>query len=364
MSIEMAIWRMTAAGPVSLTFSSLGKEEQLEDMVVADPSLTGLDVLVLGRQVLTDYGGIIDVLAIDSDAQLHVIELKRNKTPREVIAQTLDYASWVQTLTLDGASAIYSSQHDGELADAFAERFHAPIPDVFNPDQRMTVVASELDAASDRIVSFLAERYAVPINAVFFRYFIDGDVEYLARTWLISRSDSEGRSSRKSPGGKVRPWNGRDFYAVLGNTAQGTHRWDAARQFGFVGAGGGSWYWKPLRNLEVGNRVFAYVGGAGYVGVGEVTGPMTRLAEFHVSRDGTDVLVVEQPELAQVLKDRAESDDEEVTEFAVPVRWIAARPVSEAFMTDGLFSSQVTVCKLRDERTIDEVTAALGIPAD
>ena len=52
-------------------------------------------------------------------------------------------------------------------------------------------------------------------------------------------------------------------------------RWYIARKYGFLSAGGGSRYWKPLRHLTPGNRVFAYVGGAGYVGIGRVTGEMT-----------------------------------------------------------------------------------------
>ena len=60
---------------------------------------------------------------------------------------------------------------------------------------------------------------------------------------------------------------------VLGGAGQ-TDRWAIASKYGLLNAGGGSWYWKPLRNLTPGKRVFAYVGGAGYVGIGRVTGEM------------------------------------------------------------------------------------------
>lgn len=83
MTVEMAIWRMTSEGPQPLKFSALDLESRLEDMIVADPSLTGMELLVVGRQVPTDYGGFIDVLAVDSDARLHVLELKRDRTPRD-----------------------------------------------------------------------------------------------------------------------------------------------------------------------------------------------------------------------------------------------------------------------------------------
>ena len=44
----------------------------------------------------------IDLLAIDADGNLHVLELKRDKTPRDVVAQVLDYGSWVTTLIARG----------------------------------------------------------------------------------------------------------------------------------------------------------------------------------------------------------------------------------------------------------------------
>jgi hypothetical protein len=206
---------------------------------------------------------------------------------------------------------------------------------VFNADQQLTIVASQLDPASDRIVTYLADRYGVPLNAVFFRYFVDGPSEYLARTWLISPEEAEVRRPRGTGGAHIRPWNGRDFYVVLGNVEQGADRWDAAAKYAFVGAGGGSWYWKPLRNLAAGKRVFAYVGGAGYVGVGEVVGSMVPLRDLEVDLNGEAVKVVEQPDLPQALRERALSDDDEVTEFAVPVHWRVTRPIADAVSERG-----------------------------
>lgn len=362
MAVQMAIWRMTDGGPVPLKFGSLDLEERLENMVAADPTLTGMELLVVGRQVATSFGGWIDVLAVDVDGRLHVLELKRDRTPRDVVAQVLDYGSWVQTLTLDEVEAIFAEQMGTSFDEAFAERFGSPVPDLFNSDQQLTVIASELDPASDRIVEYLVERFSVPINAVFFRHFVDGDSEYLARTWLISPEDAQGRaSSAKRAASKVRPWNGRDYYVVLGRTDDPESRWDVARKYGFVGAGGGGWYWKPLRNLQKGNRVFAYVGGAGYVAVGEVVGEVVRLADLVIDQDGDEVKVVDQVDVSQAMRDRALSADEDDTEYAVPVRWLGTRSVGQAVMEPGLFASQVTACKLRDERTIEVLSKAFQL---
>ncbi len=363
MAVEMAIWRMTSTGPVLLEFAPLPTERRLEDMIVADPSLLGTDLLIVGRQVTTEQGGYVDVVAVNSDGHLHLLELKRDRTPREVVAQALDYGSWVQGLSLDQVRAIYGMQHEGDFEEAFAEHFGTPVPDVFNADQQLTVVAAALDPASDRIITYLAERYGVPINAVFFRYFADGESDFLARTWLIEPTQIDVRKAAATSG-KVRPWNGRDFYCVLGRVDSGSERWDVGRRYGFVGAGGGAWYWKPLRNLKVGCRVFAYIGGAGYVGIGEVTGPMVSLRDLTVEVGAISVRVVEEPDMPRWLVDRALVEDDKVTEYAVPVHWLAERDLATAVSERGLFASQLSACKLRDERTIEVVTAALGLKDD
>ena len=131
-----------------------------------------------------------------------------------LFAQILDYGSWAQDLTLSDVTELYAEHQGGALDEAFVERFGMAAPDTFNADQRLTIVASELDAASDRIVTFLASRYDVPINAVFFRHFVDGNSEYLARTWLRPPEEVDGSRTGKSR--KIRPWNGRDYYVVLG----------------------------------------------------------------------------------------------------------------------------------------------------
>src|SRR4051794_3399347 len=114
MSIEMAIWRMTDAGPVLLDRSQLDFEQRLEDMLVEDPAMLGTELLVIGRQVTTSYGGYVDLLALDAEAHVHVLELKRDRTPRDVVAQALDYGSWAQGLSLEDLEQLYLEHHDGE----------------------------------------------------------------------------------------------------------------------------------------------------------------------------------------------------------------------------------------------------------
>lgn len=361
MAVEMAIWRMADTGPQPLASSPLDSERRLEDMLAQDPSMCGTELLILGRQVHTDHGGYIDLLAIDTDGRVHVLELKRDRTPRDVVAQALDYGSWAAGLGIEEIERIYRDHNGGDrqLDTAFAEQFGTSLPDFVNEEQQFTIVASELDPTSDRIVEFLAESYGVPINALFFRHFSDDSREYLARSWLLDPQQTETRASRFL-GSKRRQWNGGDHYAVLGSKND-NQRWVVAHKYGFVNAGGGKWYWETLKHLKESHRVFAHVADAGYVGIGIVRDEMIRARDAKVQIGGELQPLIEQMEPNSPFVNGALLDDDDLTEWVVPVEWIGGlRPIEDAFWKKGLFANR-RVCKLRDEHTIATVEAEFGI---
>ena len=71
--------------------------------------------------------------------------------------------------------------------------------------------------------------------------------------------------------------------------------------------------------------------------------------------------LLDQPKLSAEWRGSAASDDPELTEMVVPVKWLGIRPLKGAVWEKGLFASQVTVCKLRDENTIKMVESAFGL---
>ena len=95
MTIRHAIWTI-GASPTPLAVATLTNEQLLEDMIVARPEILSDEWMLIGRQENTGTGGRIDLLAVTPDGSLVLIELKRDRTPREVVAQAIDYASWVE----------------------------------------------------------------------------------------------------------------------------------------------------------------------------------------------------------------------------------------------------------------------------
>jgi len=182
--------------------SKLDLEERLENWLGQDISLISTDLLVIGRQVETDFGGIIDLLCIDYNGDIVIVELKRDKTPREVTAQILDYASWVKDLPNERLTDIANKYLGtrGPLDEAFKNKFGSEIPETLNVRHKMLIVASEIDASSERIIKYLSDTYGVSINAVTFQYFQDDEGrEFLARVSLIEPSEAEYRAQVKAP---------------------------------------------------------------------------------------------------------------------------------------------------------------------
>lgn len=246
------------------TRKPLNKESLIEDWVAEDPSLLGLDALIIGRQVPTDHGKFIDLLAMDTTGALIIIELKKDRTPREIVAQVLDYASWVRTLTTPEIYERAEKFLSKRLVTAYREHFGEAIPDQLNASHSMLIVASELDPASRRIVEYLSEEHGVAINTVFFNVFEANGQEWLTTDFLLDQEEVEERSERK-----VRPpWSGYFFANAELNEKRS---WDDYRKYGFIAAGGGEFYSKRLDQLSVGDEVFVFDKGNGYIGYGVVS---------------------------------------------------------------------------------------------
>ncbi|MGD9563162.1 MAG: endonuclease NucS domain-containing protein [Pyrinomonadaceae bacterium] len=202
MSEEIRIWQVeNGQNLCEVRKSKLDFEERLQEWLIDDISILSPDLLIIGREVETDYGKYIDLLCIDSNGDLTVIELKRDKTPREVTAQVLDYASWVKDLSnerVTGIANLYLSKASIKLDEAFQQKFGAELPEILNDSHSMLIVASEIDESTERIIKYLSSSYGVKINVAQFQYFKGEDgKEYLAKVFLIEEAEVEQKAIAK-----------------------------------------------------------------------------------------------------------------------------------------------------------------------
>ena len=93
MPTEIRLWRIEGEHPTLVEQQKLDLEVRIENWIKHDVALINNDLLIIGQQVPTGYGGFIDLLSIDPVGNLVILELKKDKTSRETVAQVLDYAS-------------------------------------------------------------------------------------------------------------------------------------------------------------------------------------------------------------------------------------------------------------------------------
>jgi hypothetical protein len=340
----MNLWQVDDTQLTEIQISRLDTEQRLEDWIASDPSIAGLDLVIIGRQVVTDYGGRVDLLGIDSEGNLAILELKRDRTPRDIVAQILDYASWVKDLTYQEINRISEGYLKTSLSAAFQERFEEALPEKINISHSMVIIAAELDDASERIVQYLANEHNISINAIFFNVYQLDSQEILGRAWLMDPVTVQERAVSR----KQAPWTG--YYFV--NVGESTHRnWDDNRRYGVVSAGQGAKYSRHLKKLQSGDKIFAYLKGAGYVGYGEVTQPAQMIKDFIVPE-------IDKPLLDLDLKAKMAADNKdnpELSEWVVGVKWAQTVPRDEAKTFKGVFANQNVVCKLRHPETVEFV---------
>lgn len=354
MAVQHGIWKI-GEKPQPLIAIRLDSEALLEEQIVRDISILNSGWMLIGRQVYTDFGKYIDLLAIDAAGSIIIIELKKHKTPRDVVAQTIDYAAWIEHLPSEKFVQIYSEFAEKHALsvksfdEAFKARFGAsPAEEEINSSHQMVIVAAELDASTERIINYLNDKASVAVNAVFFSVFRDGENQYLSRSWMIDPVETEEHAVNTRQKGE---WNG-EFYASFG-AGPGGRSWDDAVNHGFISAGGGRWYSKTLFMLKPGDRVWVNIPGSGYVGVAKVTGHAIIADEFITA--ALD-LKGEYP--------RASDFGEDEAEYFVPVTWLHKVAQHQAANEVGLFGNQNSVARPRTpkwDHTIKRLKAAWSI---
>lgn len=357
MPIQHAIWKVGTT-PKALSVSKLGSEQQLEDMIVVSPEMLSAEWMLIGRQEKTSMGGRIDLLAIAPDASLVLIELKRHRTPRDVVAQALDYASWVEELSAERIVQIYQRfSKGGNLGDDFKARFGAELDEeTLNDSHQIILVAAELDPSTERIITYLNAR-DIAINVVFFQVFQQGAEQLLSRAWFIDPGETqENVTATSKTKGEKEPWNG-EFYVSFGSGRS----WSDAVKYGYISAGGGRWYSQSLYHLSPGDRVWVNIPGTGYVGVGIVRETVQPASSFTVvTEDGERGCLEVISDAKRYIKN---ANDKEKSEYFVGVDWLDTVAESDAFKEVGFFGNQATVCRPRDKKwrhTLDRLKTRFG----
>lgn len=337
--------------PKPVERSALPSEKLLEEMLVSNLRILSPDWMLLGNQVSTGTG-YIDILAVSRDGSLVVIELKRERASRDVVAQTLDYLSWVATLPPESIGDLFEQRNSRDLGEAFRQHFGAALDGASLNDRQLgVIVAATPDQSTDRIVRYLADS-GTPINLNTFEIFGEPGNQMLRPNWTVDLAESQVNATSVSEKG---PWNGH-YYGSFGHDEQ--RNWEDARKYGFFSAGGGSWYSRSLSLLKPDDILWVQSPEHGYVGVGRVTSTYQPMEEIVVRHEDKETRLLDLP-----LDGRYEhrpSDDDDTREYAVLVDWLHTVSIPNAETQIGFFGNQNSVCRPRVAKWNYTVNALKG----
>jgi hypothetical protein len=195
------------------------QEAVLEDWLEKNPDGVVEDskLLMIGRQVQTSLGGALDLLALDRHGDLVVIELKRGRTPRETIAQALEYAAYAAQLDYVQIETVARQYHDDEglsLVEAHREYF-ALMPEEgvsFNKNQRIVVVGETITREIRETASFLNAN-GLRVTCLEFSFFQTDDGKRLLAGDIVVSNDV--RDERPVASGSRTKTTKKDFMKSL-----------------------------------------------------------------------------------------------------------------------------------------------------
>jgi hypothetical protein len=203
MATEIKTWEIINDELVEIDVSLCDKDKKekdhLEKWIKTNPKILGDDILIIGEQVYT-RSGPLDFLGVDNSGNAVIVELKRDKLPRECLAQAIDYASDVATWDIDRLSEICMQYRGQPLYDFISDNFVGVEVDEFviNKAQRLLLVGFLIEEPLTRMIKWLSEYYDIGINAIILKYVhTTSGNELIAKTAIISEEIEREKSDKR-----------------------------------------------------------------------------------------------------------------------------------------------------------------------
>ncbi|HZW38529.1 MAG TPA: GIY-YIG nuclease family protein [Ignavibacteriaceae bacterium] len=148
-----------------------------------------------------------------------------------------------------------------------------------------------------------------------------------------------------------------DIYFVnVGEDKSKLRSWEDCTKYGFLSAGQNKKYSDPIRTLESGDIVVAYLKGKGYVGIGKVLEKACRINDFKFKGKSLRDY--------KINSNIFNNADNENSDYAVKVKWIKKVMKEDAISVEGkeLFTSRLVKSSLKNqENTIIHLEKSFGL---
>ncbi|MCB5187489.1 hypothetical protein LG200_05645 [Methylobacillus caricis] len=191
----------------------LEREIQLEEWLHNSPwAVANEDLLIIGRQTkasIAENNRYPDLLALDKDGNIVVIELKKGKAPREVIAQILEYAAWASQLSADQIKEIANINLNSDVYAIFKEYFEVDEVPMLGSSLRLFIAAEEIPPTLSEVCRFLRQNLGLDISCVIYEAHRGESGSLLVDSSLVVGGERlAGKSSNINPTSNANNWNG------------------------------------------------------------------------------------------------------------------------------------------------------------
>lgn len=207
----MEVYRIDTESLERIENTEITTEKNLEQYLIQaeGAEIGGVEILYVDQQGSPGEGGIFDIVGVDYQGNVVVVELKRDRTPRDIVAQALEYAASIRAEDYEQLNERYqefTDNRDISLRNKHTEFFDRddPLsPREFNNDQRLLLVGREFNDLSLDMADFLRE-HSIDVICVIYNAFSDNtDSLQLLTTENIRRPLSEEPSSVSGGSSKI-----------------------------------------------------------------------------------------------------------------------------------------------------------------
>lgn len=151
--------KLIEVSATSFTELSLRERFDIQEWIDGTPQILGEPLLIIAKELILPSGKRLDLLAVDRQAALVVIELKRDESGKDVEWQAIKYASYCSSFTQDEiykhfAEYLGTNDDDAQLK---IEEFINCEPEDLNQRQRIILVSKEYHSEVISAVLWLRE---------------------------------------------------------------------------------------------------------------------------------------------------------------------------------------------------------------
>lgn len=137
--------KLIKLSPTKYSTLHLKETYDIEEWIEKTPEILGEDLLIVNRQYYPAQGLKLDLLAIDKNANLVVIELKRDDSGTDVEWQAIKYTAYCSILEKEEIFKLYAEyiKSDEDDAQYKIEEFIDVELDSLNDSQRIILISNE-----------------------------------------------------------------------------------------------------------------------------------------------------------------------------------------------------------------------------